>query len=189
MKIYSLTTNFDILENFINNFNLFDIAAFVISIYFTIQCFLKGFTLSLISFMKWVFSTVITIILVPKFQPTVREYIESDFINNVGLGVVIFFLTLFLTILIGKAFSRAVTWTGVGSIDKTFGLLFGIFKGYVVSVCVFSILNWFYPYKNWDISAEKAISFYIISKGSEILIEEFPSGEEFIDTKEKIEKI
>ena len=177
------------MENFINNFNLFDVAASVILIYFTIQCFLKGFTLSLISFMKWVFSTVITIILVPKFQPTVREYIESDFINNVGLGVVIFFLTLFLTILIGKAFSRVVTWTGVGSIDKTFGLLFGIFKGYVVSVCVFSILNWFYPYKNWDISAEKAISFYIISKGSEILIEEFPSGEEFIDTKEKIEKI
>ena len=177
------------MENFINNFNLFDVAASVILIYFTIQCFLKGFTLSLISFMKWVFSTVITIILVPKFQPTVREYIESDFINNVGLGVVIFFLTLFLTILIGKAFSRVVTWTGVGSIDKTFGLLFGIFKGYVVSVCVFSILNWFYPYKNWDISAEKAISFYIISKGSEILIEEFPSSEEFIDTKEKIEKI
>ena len=75
------------------------------------------------------------------------------------------------------------------SIDKTFGLLFGIFKGYVVCVCVFSILNWFYPYKNWDISAEKAISFYIINKGSEVLIEEFPSSEEFIDTKEKIEKI
>ena len=56
-------------------------------------------------------------------------------------------------------------------------------------VCVFSILNWFYPYKNWDISAEKAISFYIINKGSEILVEEFPSSEEFIDTKEKIEKI
>ena len=83
------------MENFINNFNLFDVAASVILIYFTIQCFLKGFTLSLISFMKWVFSTVITIILVPKFQPTVREYIESDFINNVGLGVVIFFSLYF----------------------------------------------------------------------------------------------
>ena len=48
-----------------------------------------------------------------------------------------FIFTLFFTILIGKGLSRAVTWTGVGSIDKTFGLLFGIFKGYVVSVCIF----------------------------------------------------
>ena len=154
-----------------------------------IQCFLKGFSLSLISFMKWIFSTVITIILVPKLQPTVSDYIESDFVNNIGLGVVIFILTLFFTIVIGKALSRAVTWTGVGSIDKSFGLIFGFFKGYVVSVCIFSILNWFYPYQNWGISAEDAFSFNLINQGKEILIEEFPSSEDFIDTKEKIEKI
>jgi len=29
----------------------------------------------------------------------------------------------------------------------------------------------------------------LITKGSEILIDEFPSSEDFIDTKEKIEKI
>ena len=93
-----------------------------------------------------------------------------------------------MTILIGKTLSKAVTWTGVGSIDKSFGLLFGFFKGYVVSVCIFSILNWFYPYKNWGISAENAISFNIIYKGSIILIEEFPSSKDFKDTKDKIEK-
>ena len=139
--------------------------------------------------MKWVLSTILTIILVPKLQPTVSDYIESDFINSVGLGVAIFFITLFLIILIGKTFGKVVTWTGVGSIDKSFGLIFGIFKGYVVSVCIFSILNWFYPYQNWGISAERALSFKIIKKGSEILIEEFPSSEDFLDTKEKIEKI
>ena len=173
----------------INSINLFDIFVSLIFIYCVIQCFLKGFSLSLISFMKWVLSTIVTIILVPKLQPTVSEYIESEFINNVGLGISVFIFTLFLTIVIGKALSRAVTWTGVGSIDKTFGMLFGIFKGYVVSVCIFSILNWFYPYQNWGISAEDAVSFNLINKGSEILIEEFPSSEDFIDTKEKIEKI
>ena len=180
----------------INNFlehisiiNLFDIFVSLIFIYCVIQCFLKGFSLSLISFMKWVLSTIVTIILVPKLQPTVSEYIESEFINNFGLGIAVFIFTLFLTILIGKALSRAVTWTGVGSIDKTFGMLFGIFKGYVVSVCIFSILNWFYPYQNWGISAKDAISFDIVKKGSEILLEEFPSSEDLLDTKDKIEKI
>ena len=55
--------------------------------------FLKGFSLSLISFMKWILSTILTIILVPKFQPTVSEYIESQFINSIGLGVAIFVFT------------------------------------------------------------------------------------------------
>ena len=178
-----------LVEFFSNRINLFDFFFLIILTYNIVQCFLKGFSLSLISFMKWVLSTVITIILVPKLQPLVGEYIQSEFINNIGLGVGIFILTLFLTILIGKTFSKAVTWTGVGSIDKGFGLLFGFFKGYIVSVCLFSIFNWFYPYQNWGISAEKAISFNLISKGSEILIEEFPSSEDFIDTKEKIENI
>ncbi len=177
------------VSKIISSINIFDIIFLILMIYFIIQCFLKGFTLSFISFMKWVFALVITIILVPKLQPWVNDYIESDFINSFGIGIAIFICTLFLTIVAGKALGRAVTWTGVGSIDKTFGLLFGFFKGYVVSVCLFSILNWFYPYQNWGISAKDAISFNIVKKGSEILIEEFPSSEDFIDTKDKIEKI
>ena len=173
----------------LSNINFFDFIFLIIMIYFIIQCFLKGFSLSFISFMKWVFALVITIVFVPKVQPWVNNYIESEFINNFGIGIVVFILTIFLTILAGKSMSRAVTWTGVGSIDKTFGLLFGIFKGYIVSICLFSILNWFYPYQNWGISAEDAISFNIVKKGSEILVKEFPSSEDFRDTKDKIEKI
>ena len=172
----------------IKNINLFDVFISLIFIYSIIQCFMKGFSLSLISSMKWIVSTIVTIILVPKLQPVVKNYIDSEFINNVGLGAGIFIITLFLTIVIGKSISRAVTWTGVGSIDKTFGILFGFFKGYVISVCIFSILNWFYPFNNWGISAEDAISFNLIQKGSNILVKEFPSGEDFKDTKEQIEK-
>ena len=174
---------------FFSQINLFDTIILLILIYFIFQCFIKGFTLSLISFMKWVFSTVITIILVPKVQPIVGDYVKSEFVNNVGSGILIFIFTLFLTIVVGKALGKAMTWTGVGSIDKTFGLMFGVFKGYVVSVCIFSILNWFYPYQNWGISAEDALSFNLVNKGSKMLIEEFPTSEDFIDTKEKIEKI
>ena len=54
---------------------------------------MKGFSLSLISSMKWIVSTIVTIILVPRLQPVVSEYIESEFINNLGLGVVIFIFT------------------------------------------------------------------------------------------------
>ena len=179
----------DLLKNFIESINFFDIFFLIVVVYNLIQCFLKGFSLSLISSMKWVLSTVVTIILVPKLQPVVSEYIQSEFINNLGLGIAIFIFTLFITILIGKTLSKAVTWTGVGSIDKVFGFLFGFFKGYIVCVCLFSMFNWFYPYQNWGISAEDAVSFNLINKGSEILIEEFPSSEDFIDTKEKIEKI
>ena len=84
-----------IFESVSNTINIFDIFVLAIFTYCMIQCFLKGFSLSLISFMKWVVSTIVTIILVPKLQPHVNEFIESDFINNVGLGILIFIFTLF----------------------------------------------------------------------------------------------
>ena len=71
-------------KNFIDGVNLFDFFFVIILIYNVAQCLLKGFSLSLISFMKWIVSTIITIILVPRFQPVVSEYVQSEFINNVG---------------------------------------------------------------------------------------------------------
>ncbi|MFL2883570.1 MAG: CvpA family protein [Pelagibacteraceae bacterium] len=180
---------FENLIDFFKNLNLFDLFFTIIMIYSIVQCFIKGFSLSFLSFMKWVLSLIITIIIVPKLQPWVREYINSEFINSVGLGIAVFIFSLFIIVVIGRSLNRAVTWTGLGSIDKSFGLIFGVFKGYVVTVCLFSILNWFYPYQNWGISAEEAFTFNAVKKGSEVLVEEFPGSEDFIDTKEKIEKI
>jgi len=167
----------------------FDIIFLLVILYNIVKCFTDGFSLSFLSSLKWIVSIVATIIFVPKLQPWVSNYIESDFIHNVGIGVLVFIITLFISIVFGKAIGRTVTWTGVGSVDKSFGILFGIFKGYVVAVCLFSILNWFYPYERWGISTDDAFSFNIVLRGSNLLIDEFPNYKDIIETKEKIEKI
>ena len=167
----------------------FDIIFVLVILYNIIKCFSDGFSLSFLSSLKWIVSIVATIILVPKLQPWVSNYIESDFIHNIGIGIFVFIITLFITIISGKAIGRTVTWTGVGSVDKSFGILFGFFKGYVVAVCIFSTLNWFYPYEKWGISTTDTFSFNLVKKGSDLLINEFPGYKDIIETKEKIEKI
>ncbi len=179
----------DVLNKTINNFSWFDTIFLIIVFYNIIKSFIKGFTLSLISFMKWILALVFTIIITPKIQPMVSDYIESPFINSLGLGIFIYILSLFIIILFGKAFSSSVKWTGLGNMDKVFGLLFGIFKGYIVSVCLFSIINWFYPFNNWNIDVRKAVSFKIVNQGSEILINELPKYKDIEDTREKIDNI
>jgi len=168
---------------------LFDIFFLLIILYNMIKCLSQGFSLSFLSSLKWIASVVTTIILVPKLQPWVSDYIESEFINNIGIGIFVFVLTLFVSIVLGKSLGRTVTWSGLGSVDKSFGVLFGLFKGYLVAVCFFSLLNWFYPYEKWGISTTNAFSFGVVKKGSDLLIEEFPNYKDIIETKEKIEKI
>ena len=177
------------LEQFTSSLNIFDVIFFIIMAHSIFQCFVKGFSLSFFSFMKWVLALIITIMLVPKFQPWVSEHIESEFINNIGLKALVFLCSLFVTILIARSLNKVMTWSGLGLIDKYFGLIFGLFRGYVVSISFFLIFNWFYPYQNWGISAEDALSFDIVKKGSEVVIEEFPENQDFLNTKEKIEEI
>ena len=173
-----------------NNISAFDLSIFLITIYSMVQCASKGFMLSLLSFSKWLIALVITIILVPKLNPLVQDYIESKFVSDIGLGIFIYIISLFIIINIGTAISRAVTYTGLGSVDKSFGLIFGIFKGYIISVCLFSLLNWFYPHQNWPIETENTYSFEIIYKGSVFLVDEFPNSKDYYEqTEEKIEKI
>jgi len=182
------------MDNFLSfireNIVLFDIIFLIFIIYFSIQCFAKGFFLSLVSFLKWILALIITIILVPKVEPYISDYLDNQYITGIGLGIFIYIISLFIIINIGKAISRAVTWSGLGSVDKTFGLIFGIFRGYVICVCIFSLLNWFYPHEKWPIETEDTYSFHIIYKGSSFLIEEFPNSKDYYEeTGDKIENI
>jgi len=177
----------EILQNIVS---AFDLIVLLIVIYSIAECVGKGFLRSLLSFSKWILALIITIILVPKLNPIVQEYIESDFIGDIGLGIFIYIVSLFIIINIGKAISSAITYTGLGAADKSFGLFFGIFKGYVICICLFSLLNWFYPHNNWPIKTEGTYSFQIIYKGSEFLVNEFPNSKNYYEqTEEKLEKI
>ena len=180
----------DVIDFIQSNISGFDLIVFLIIAYSMAQSAAKGFMMSLLSFSKWILALVITIILVPKFNPWVQDYIESKFIADIGLGIFIYIIALFVIINIGKAIGKAVTYSGLGSVDKTFGLIFGIFKGYVICVCIFSLFNWFYPHEKWPIKTEGTYSYEIIYKGSKFLIDEFPNTRDYYDeTEEKIENI
>jgi len=180
----------DVIEFIQSSISAFDLVVILLVIYSMAQCAVKGFMRSLLSFSKWILALVITIILVPKLNPWVQDFIESKFIADIGLGVFIYIVSLFVIINIGKAVGKTVTWSGLGLVDKTFGLIFGIFKGYVICVCVFSLLNWFYPHQKWPLRTEGTYSFEIIYKGSKFLINEFPNSKDYYEeTEEKIEKI
>ena len=168
---------------------IFDIIFLFLIVYFALQAFVKGFFLSLLSFLKWILALIITIILVPRLEPYISDYVNNEFVSGIGLGIFIYILSLFILILAGKTLAKLFAYTGAGSVDKSFGFFFGIFKGYVFIVCIFTVVNWFYSYEKWDMSLNKSISFPLVKKGSKFLIEEFPSKDEINEAKEEIDKI
>ena len=179
----------EMIDAIFNYLTLFDVIYAAITLLTVIQCSKKGFTLSLLSTSKWILAIVITIIIVPKLKPWTNNYIKSDYAVDIGLGIIVFLLAIFIILLVSKGISKVVKYSGLGGLDSFFGFLFGFLKGYIVSVILFSLVNWLYPYEKWPMRVEESFTFSYVNSGSNFLIEVLPNEENYIDAKEKIEDI
>ena len=179
----------DALKDFYQAISIIDLIYLLISIFSLIQCYKKGFVLSILSMAKWLLAYIITLILFPKIKPYLKGTIDSEYILDVGLGIAIFIVVIFLVLLINKGISKAVTYTGIGGLDKTFGFFFGFIKAYIISVCIFSGFHIVYNHDKWPINKDQSYVFPYLEKGSNYLIKEFPNEKTYQDSKEKIEEL
>ena len=176
-------------QDFLGEVSVIDFLYLVVTIFSLIQCYSKGFVLSILSMAKWIVAYVITLILFPRVKPYFKDIVDSEYILDIGLGITIFVVVIFLILLINKAISKAISYTGIGGLDKTFGFFFGFIKAYIISVCVFAGIHIVYNYDKWPINLKQSYVFPYLEKGSNYLIKEFPNEKTYQDSKEKIKEL
>ncbi len=177
------------LVDFYKAISIVDLIYLVITIWSLISCYKKGFILSIMSMAKWLLAYVITLIIFPRVKPFVKGIIDNEYVLDVGLGIAIFIVVIFLVLLVNKGISKAVRYTGIGSLDTSFGFFFGFVKAYIISVCIFSGIHIVYNYDKWPINIDKSYAFPYLEKGSNYLIKEFPNEKKYQESREKIEEL
>ena len=177
------------LADFYDAASIIDILYLIITILSLIKCYKKGFVLSILSMAKWLLAYVITLIIFPRVKPYFEDIIDNEYVLDIGLGIGIFVIVIFLVLMVNKAISKAIKYTGIGSLDTTFGFFFGFVKAYIISVSIFSSVHIVYNYDKWPIDVDKSYVFPYIEKGSNYLLKEFPDEKTYQDSKEKIEDI
>ncbi len=179
----------EVFLDLLKKFSSFDIIYFIITILSLIKCYKKGFVLSILSASKWLLAYVITLFLFPKSKPFVEDIIDNERVLDITLGICLFIVVIFIILLINKGISKAVTYTGIGGLDKVFGLFFGFIRGYVIAVCIFATIDIIYNSNKWPIDIDRSFTFELIEKGSNYLIKEFPDEKEYEDAKEKVQEL
>jgi len=179
----------DALRDFYEAVSLIDLIYLIISIFFIIKCYSKGFVLSLLSASKWLMAYVVTLLLFPKVKPYFKNIIDSEYVLDITLGITIFVLVIFIILITNKAISKTVKFVGLGRLDSIFGLFFGLIQSYVICICLFSAIDIVYNYSKWPINTDKSYTFPYIEKGSNYLLKKFPNEKNYQDSKEKIEEL
>ena len=177
------------LKDFYQATSFIDFLYIIITILSLIKCYKNGFVLSILSMAKWLLAYVITLILFPRIKPYFKNLIDNEYVLDVGLGIAIFIVVIFLVLLINKGISKAVSYTGIGGLDSTFGFFFGFLRAYIISVCIFSGIHIVYNYDKWPINMDQSYVFPYLEKGSNYLLKEFPNEKTYQDSKEKIEEL
>ena len=177
------------LADFYDAASIIDILYLIITILSLIKCYKKGFVLSILSMAKWLLAYVLTLIIFPRVKPYFEDIIDSEYVLDVGLGIAIFVIVIFLVLMINKGISKAVRYTGIGSLDTVFGFFFGFIRAYIISICIFSGIHIVYNYDKWPINVDKSYVFPYLEKGSNYLLKEFPDEKTYQDSKEKIEDL
>ena len=108
---------------------------------------------------------------------------------DIGLGITIFIVVIFLVLMVNKGVSKAIRYTGIGSLDTLFGFFFGFIRAYIISIIIFSGVHVVYNYDKWPINIDKSYIFPYLEKGSNYLLREFPNEKTYKESKEKIEEL
>ena len=179
----------NVLIDFYEATSIVDLVYIAITLLSLIKCYKKGFVLSVLSMAKWLLAYVITLMIFPRIKPYLKDVIDNEYVLDVALGITIFVVVIFFVLMINKGISKAIRYTGIGSLDTIFGFFFGFIRAYIVSICIFSGVHIVYNYDKWPINLDKSYIFPYLEKGSNYLLKEFPNEKTYQNSKEKIKEL
>ena len=114
----------EIIKDFYKAISIIDLIYLILTILSLINCYKKGFILSILSMAKWLLAYIITLILFPKIKPYVKDIIDNEYVLDVGLGIVIFVVVIFLVL------SKFIPT-----------IYFGVFTGLAMLLAMISVLT------------------------------------------------
>ena len=156
---------------FIDFLNVFDIFSLIIIIFSALFSLKGGLVTSLLNLIKW-----ILLVLVLKYS---FNYLRVPFTDALNLSPTITDILIFTSVLIvgyviltmiNRLILGLLNANKTGPINRLFGFIFGIIRGYILIVIVFSVLI------NWSVSKNilnsyngNSVLFKIIESGNKIL--------------------
>ena len=154
------------ISDFLNVFDVIFIITCLISIFFAIK---SGLIKSFLNLIKWVIIIYIIKDVFFYLRPIFDQYIP----NQTMADVCIFFFTLVVSYILLSSINRVII--GIiqpkrsGVIDLSLGGLFGLLRGYIIIVLIFSFINSSIALKHWPNYLKNGSFLNIVEYGDEFI--------------------
>lgn len=156
-----------------------DIVVIVILALSALLAFMRGMVRETFSLLGWIAGAVAVVFLLPVARPYVAQVISSEIVGDVLAGTVIFIVVLVIVALLSAKLAERVRQSSLGSLDRSLGLLYGLFRGAVLACLGYLLLSWAYSLENQPPWIADARSKPLLEVGAQVIRDLAP--ENFMD--------
>ncbi|MGH6989287.1 MAG: CvpA family protein [Stellaceae bacterium] len=136
--------------------NTLDIIVVVVLVISAGFAFARGLVREVLSIVAWLGAAAIGFFGYPRLAPFMR-FLPAGTIRNVGAGAAIFIVVLIILSIVTGMIAHRVSQSGLSSLDRVFGLLFGLARGALLLCLAYIALMWYFPQDrpmpNWIMEA------------------------------------
>jgi membrane protein required for colicin V production len=163
-------------------FSWLDVILVVIMLISGFLAMVRGFTREVLSIFSWAMAAVAALFLTPRYSSVLSPYIDNPTVAMIAFAAGVFLITLIIVSLITFRISDRVLDSRVGALDRTFGFLFGLARGFLLVAIVFILFSALArDQPEWILEARS----YPILKQTQVAIESLipANPEQYLPTK------
>jgi len=125
-----------------NTLDIIVVAVLVLSAGFA---YMRGFVRELLAIVAWVGAAFAAFYGYAHVAPFAERFLPKGPIANVSAGAAVFIVALIVLSIITGSVAKQVAQSGLSSVDRLFGLLFGLARGAVLVALGYIALAWYLP--------------------------------------------
>ena len=158
---------FDI--NFGDLINFFDLSVLIILFISCFFAFKNGLIKSIFNLGKWIAIIILIKLSFNILRPFVDEYIQNSTIADICIFLTVLICSYILLSTFNRIMIGIIQPSKSGFADYMFGSIFGLIRGYIIVVLIFSSINASFSYSSWPKFTQKGTLIEIIKYGDEFL--------------------
>ena len=156
--------------------NAADLIVIAVLLVSALLAFSRGFVRELLSVAGWVGAIFATLYGFSYVKPYTRQWISVDILADAAAGVAIFVTTLIALTLISNVLTGQVRDSALGAVDRSLGLLFGLFRGVIIVCLAYLLIAWILPKEEQPEWLRSARTIPLVEEAAGLLLQLVPEG-------------
>ncbi len=155
--------------------NWVDIIVVSLITFSAMMAFVRGFVREVLGIGSWVGAGFFAVWAFPSVRERFHGWIEEPDLADAAAFGTLFVIALFVLSIIAGMISRVVRSVGLGGIDRTFGIVFGLIRGVGALVIAYIVVGMVVPLDRWPDAVQGARTLPLVYEGAAALVTLVPA--------------